>query len=101
MCGNMNYNQNFTTVLSIGDDIFRPLVESEAELLNHCVTIVVGEDRVVEQSIMPGSTHCSKIFLESWQILLNSKWNQVKLNEIKVFCVSILCFYEPSPAVKS
>lgn len=100
MCGNMNYNQNFTTVLSIGDDIFRPLVESEAELLNHCVTIVVGEDRVVEQSIMPGSTHCSKIFLESWQILLNSKWNQVKLNEIKVFCVSILCFYEPSPAVK-
>ena len=78
MCGNMNYNQNFTTVLSIGDDIFRPLVESEAELLNHCVTIVVGEDRVVEQSIMPGSTHCAKIFLESWQILLNSKWNQVE-----------------------
>ena len=53
-------------------------MESEAELLNHCVTIVVGEDRVVEQSIMPGSTHCAKIFLESWQILLNSKWNQVE-----------------------
>ena len=69
---------------------FRPLVDSETELgdsnhlLTSCVNIVVGEaeKRVVEQSIMPGSTHCSKIFLESWQILLNSKWNQVKLNEI-------------------
>ena len=59
-------------------------MDSETELgdsnnlLSHCVTVVVGEDRVVEQSIMPGSTHCSKIFLESWQILLNSKWNQVR-----------------------
>ena len=60
-------------------------MDSETELgdsnnlLSHCVTVVVGEDRVVEQSIMPGSTHCSKIFLESWQILLNSKWNQVRV----------------------
>ena len=61
------------------------MVDSETELgdsnnlLTSCVTIVVeGEERrVVEQSIMPGSTHCTKIFLESWEILLNSKWNQV------------------------
>lgn len=62
----------------------RSLVDSETELgdsnnlLTSCVTIVVGEEerRVVEQSIMPGSTHCTKIFLEAWEILLNAKWNQ-------------------------
>ena len=92
----MNYNQNFTTVLSIGDDIFRPLVESEAELLNHCVTIVVGEDRVVEQSIMPGSTHCTKIFLEAWEILLSAKWNQVRRIDFPnlIFVNKILYFSE-------
>ena len=49
--------------------------------LKYCVTIVVGEDRVVEQSIMPT---CSEVFLESWKALLNSKWNQVEHFKIKI-----------------
>eukprot|EP00090_Calanus_glacialis_P008557 TRINITY_DN16900_c0_g1_i1.p1 TRINITY_DN16900_c0_g1~~TRINITY_DN16900_c0_g1_i1.p1 ORF type:complete len:150 (+),score=34.80 TRINITY_DN16900_c0_g1_i1:46-495(+) len=68
----------------------RPLVDSVADLgdtsglYTHCVTITMGEEKgkVVEQSIMPGSTHCSSIFLESWEMLLNSKWNQ----EVHISC---------------
>ena len=39
---------------------------------------MVGKDRVVKQSIVPGSTSCSEIFLETWKIVLSSKWNQVE-----------------------
>ena len=48
--------------------------------LTSCVTILVGETerRVVQQSIMPGHTHCTDIFIESWELLLNAKWNQVR-----------------------
>ena len=57
----------------------RPLEDSgSSPYLTHCVTIVVGEDRVVQQSIMNGFTSCSEIFLETWKTLLSSKWNQVE-----------------------
>ena len=51
--------------------------------LTSCVSIVVGGGRaggrgsLVQQTIMPGDTHCTKIFIESWELLLNAKWNQV------------------------
>lgn len=79
-------------------------MDSETELgdsnnlLTSCVTIVVGEEerRVVEQSIMPGSTHCTKIFLEAWEILLNAKWNQVRRIDFPnlIFVNKILYFSE-------
>ena len=53
-------------------------------LLTSCVSIVVGgggragvRGSLVQQTIMPGDTHCTKIFIESWELLLNAKWNQV------------------------
>ena len=67
--------------------ICRALVDSGTDLgdreglfLTSCVTIMVGETerRVVQQSIMPGHTHCTDIFIESWELLLNAKWNQVR-----------------------
>ena len=69
--------------------IFRPLVDSGTDLgdregvfLTSCVTILVGEAgagrRVVQQAVMPGHTHCTDIFIESWELLLNAKWNQVR-----------------------
>ena len=68
---------------------YRPLVDSGTDLgdregvfLTSCVTILVGEAgaerRVVQQSVMPGHTHCTDIFIESWELLLNAKWNQVR-----------------------
>jgi len=54
------------------------LGDREGMFLTSCVTILVGETerRVVQQSIMPGHTHCTDIFIESWELLLNAKWNQ-------------------------
>ena len=98
------YNRNM--VITHGSCIrsIRSLVDSETELgdsnnlLTSCVTIVVGEEkrRVVEQSIMPGSTHCTKIFLEAWEILLNAKWNQVRRIDFPnlIFVNKILYFSE-------
>ena len=59
-----------------------------------------GERRVVQQSIMPGHTHCTDIFIESWELLLNAKWNQVshpilkssEYNELESFLVFIHSF---------
>ena len=30
------------------------------------------------KKLLPGSTHCQEVFLESMRLLLNSKWNQVR-----------------------
>ena len=46
-------------------------------LYNHCVTVRLGDGRVVEQNIYPGQTHCQDIFIQAWTQLLNSQWNQV------------------------
>ena len=46
-------------------------------LYNQCVTISLGDGRVVEQNIYPGETHCQQIFSQAWGVLLNSQWNQV------------------------
>ena len=46
-------------------------------LYNQCVTVSLGDGRVVEQNIYPGETHCQPIFIQSWKMLLNSQWNQV------------------------
>ena len=90
------------------------LGDREGVFLNSCVTIVVGgggrgssgrgtvvqqvpilashwstDDPILtsdwSQAIMPGSTHCTDIFIESWELLLNAKWNQVQV----VFVLSI------------
>ena len=84
-----NFDLSKPAVMSIIWVYFRPLMDSSLDLgdkegvfLDSCVSIIVGgggEERgeVVQQSIMPGSTHCSDIFIESWELLLNAKWNQV------------------------
>ena len=51
-------------------------------LLDSCVSIIVGgskdvRGKIVQQNIMPGHTHCTDIFIQSWELLLNAKWNQV------------------------
>ena len=46
-------------------------------LYNQCVTVSLGDGRVVEQNIYPGETHCQPIFKQAWRMLLNSQWNQV------------------------
>ena len=48
----------------------------------------------------PGSTHCQEVFLESMQLLLNSKWNQVRcckiLRGIRAFKVMFHNFFKCS-----
>ena len=82
---------------------YRPLVDSGTDLgdregvfLTSCVTILVGEAgaerRVVQQSVMPGHTHCTDIFIESWELLLNAKWNQVRQQGLTGLLISLkLC----------
>ena len=47
-------------------------------LYNQCVTVSLGDLRVVEQNIYPGETHCQHMFIQAWKKLLNSQWNQVR-----------------------
>ena len=46
-------------------------------LYDQCVTVILGDGRMVEQNIYPGETHCQPVFKRAWQALLNSRWNQV------------------------
>ena len=61
-------------------------------LYNQCVTVSLGDGRVVEQNIYPGETHCLPIFKQAWRMLLNSQWNQVGLvliDRIECVCVRL------------
>ena len=53
-------------------------------LYTMCVTVTLGDGRMVEQNIYPGETHCQQIFRQAWRMLLNSQWNQVRLH--KIYC---------------
>ena len=62
-------------------------------LYNQCVTVSLGDGRVVEQNIYPGETHCQSVFKQAWRMLLNSQWNQVGwvlIDRIECVCVSVL-----------
>ena len=77
--------------MTTNDNVARPLVDSVTDLgdtggalLDSCVSIIVGGSKdvrgnIVQQSIMPGHTHCTDIFIQSWELLLNAKWNQVMI----------------------
>ena len=51
-------------------------------LYTHCVTVVLGDGRVVHQGAYPGETHCAPTFMDAWAALLNAKWNQVNTSTL-------------------
>ena len=46
-------------------------------LYTHCVTVELGDGRIVHQGAYPGTTHCAPTFIDAWSQLLNAQWNQV------------------------
>ena len=54
-------------------------------LYTHCVTVQLGDGRIVHQGAYPGETHCAPTFLEAWKQFLNAKWNQVMRIKIEIF----------------
>ena len=61
----------------------REAVDTEVDLgdqvglYTHCVTVELGDGRIVHQGPYPGHTHCAPTFLDAWEQLLNAQWNQV------------------------
>jgi len=48
-----------------------------------CVSVVLGDGRIVRQGAYPGETHCDPTFKDAWAQLLNAQWNQVQ--SVKLF----------------
>jgi len=61
------------TVADLGDQL---------GLYTHCVTVELGDGRIVNQGPYPGDTHCAPTFLDAWAQHLNAKWNQ----EVEIRC---------------
>ena len=43
-----------------------------------CVSVILGDGRIIRQGAYPGETHCDPTFKDAWAQLLNAQWNQVE-----------------------